>query len=287
MATMTTMTTSDQKSLYPDQVFTYTEVVPEALLLNPAVATIAGEIEGDKPMVRVPYIKTDPVATFVAEGAEIPDGGGMLDEVTLTTGKLALLIQRSNESTTFNMPSQLIAAGVSRAIVNQADAALLTNAKASNSEQQNGPVGLLNIDGLTALTSAATDIVDAVADAKATIGAKGATPTAVIVGYGMEAALRKLKDTTGKALLIDPTRSDALTLHGLPVIVNKAMPDKTLFVVAAAEIVAAAGPVKLNASDAAVFNRDSMQQRATWRIGYKPIHADRLVKITVTEAVGK
>lgn len=287
MANMTTMITSDQKSLYPDQVFTYTEVVPEALLLNPAVATIAGEIEGDKPMVRVPYIKTDPVATFVAEGAEIPDGGGMLDEVTLTTGKLALLIQRSNESTTFNMPSQLIAAGVSRAIVNQADAALLTNAKASDSEQQNGPVGLLNIDGLTALTRAATDIVDAVADAKATIGAKGATPTAVIVGYGMEAALRKLKDTTGKALLIDPTRADALTLHGLPVIVNKAMPDKTLFVVAAAEIVAAAGPVKLNASDAAVFNRDSVQQRATWRIGYKPIHADRLVKITVTEGAGK
>ena len=91
---MTTMTTTDQKSLYPDQVFTYTEVVPEALLLNPAVATMAGEIEGDKPMVRVPYIKTDPVATFVAEGAEIPDGVGMLDEVTLTTGKLALLIQR-------------------------------------------------------------------------------------------------------------------------------------------------------------------------------------------------
>ena len=287
MANMTTMTTTDQKSLYPDQVFTYTEVVPEALLLNPAVATMAGAIEGDKPMVRVPYIKTDPVATFVAEGAEIPDGGGMLDEVTLTTGKLALLIQRSNESASFNMPSQLIAAGVSRAIVNQADAALLTNAKATGSDEQNGPVGLLNIDGVTTATSAPNDIVDAVADAKATIGAKGATPTAVIVGYEMEAALRKLKDTTRKALLIDPTRSDALTLHGLPVIVNKAMPDKTLFVVAAAEIVAAAGPVKLNASDAAVFNRDSVQQRATWRIGYKPIHADRLVKITVTAASGE
>lgn len=282
MADMTTMKTTDQKSLYPDQVFTYTEVVPEALLLNPAVATMAGAIEGDKPMVRVPYIKTDPVATFVAEGAEIPDGGGMLDEVTLTTGKLALLIQRSNESASFNMPSQLIAAGVSRAIVNQADAALLTNAKATGSDEQNGPVGLLNIDGVTTATSAPNDIVDAVADAKATIGAKGATPTAVIVGYEMEAALRKLKDTTRKALLIDPTRADALTLHGLPVIVNKAMPDKTLLVVAAAEIVAAAGPVKLNASDAAVFNRDSMQQRATWRIGYKPIHADRLVKITVS-----
>lgn len=49
----------------------------------------------------------------------------------------------------------------------------------------------------------------------------------------------------------------------------------------------AAGPVKLNASDAAVFNRDSVQQRATWRIGYKPIHADRLVKITVTADAGK
>ena len=282
--TATTHTTEEKlKGLYPDQSFPYKEAVPSALILDPRVSTIAGAIEGDAPVIRVPYVKSDPEAGFVKEGAEIQESDGQLDEVLVRTGKIATIIRQSNESASFSTATELIAAGVSRSIVTKADSAFLTNAKAGSEDEQNGPVGLLNVDGLNVIEATESTLVDSVADAKATIGTNNGTPTAIIVNFKTEATLRKLKDNTKKALLIDPTKADALMLHGLPVIINKAMPDNTMFVVSAAEIIAAVGNVKLAASGDALFSYDSIQRRATWRIGYKPVHADRLAKITITE----
>lgn len=282
---MTVQSTNQLKGLYPDKVFAYTEAVPEALISNPLVATVAGQIEGDAPTVRVPYIKTDPTTGYVKEGEEITDGGGALDEVLINTGKIATIVKQSNESASFDTVSQLIAAGVSRSIVTGADSALLNNPKAEQTDNQNGPVGLLNTSGMVEQQAAeATDVLDAIADAKAAIGGNGGTPTAIIVNHKTEAVLRKLKDANAHALLIDPTKADALTLHGLPVIVNKAMPDLKLFMVSAAEIVAAVGPVSLAASTDALFSSDSTVRRATWRIGAKAIHPDRLAVITIKES---
>lgn len=278
---MATQVTNNLKSLYPDQVFLYTEAVPDALIANPLVATVAGEIEGDAPRVRVPYIKTDPTAGFVKEGADITDGGGELDEVLISTGKIATVVKQSNESASFETASQLIAAGVSRSIVTSADNAFLNNAKSSDIETQDGPVGILNTDGIPVTQTTGEGVVDAVADAKAAIGGNGGIPTAVVCNYATEAILRKLKTTEGKGLLIDPVEAGELSIHGLPVIVNRAMPDKTLLVVSAGEIVAAVGTVNLAVSTDALFTSDSLIRRATWRIGAKVIHANRLAKLTV------
>lgn len=278
---MATQLTNNLKSLYPDQVFVYTEAVPDALIANPLVATVAGEIEGDAPRVRVPYIKTDPTAGFVKEGADITDGGGELDEVLISTGKIATVVKQSNESASFETASQLIAAGVSRSIVTSADNAFLNNAKSEDTDAQDGPVGILNTEGIPATQTTGEGIVDAVADAKAAIGGNGGIPTAIVVNYAVEAILRKLKTTDGRGLLIDPVESGELSIHGLPVIVNRAMPDNTLLVVSAGEIVAAVGTVNLAVSTDALFTSDSLIRRATWRIGAKVIHANRLAKLTI------
>ena len=262
---MATQVTNNLKSLYPDQTFLYTEAVPDALIANPLVATVAGQIEGDAPRVRVPYIKTDPTAGFVKEGADIADGGGELDEVLISTGKIATVVKQSNESASFETASQLIAAG----------------AKSSDVETQDGPVGILNTEGIPATQTTGEGVVDAVADAKAAIGGNGGIPTAVVCNYASEAILRKLKTTEGKGLLIDPVEAGELSIHGLPVIVNRAMPDKTLLVVSAGEIVAAVGTVNLAVSADALFTSDSLIRRATWRIGAKVIHANRLAKLTI------
>ena len=278
---MATQLTNNLKSLYTDQVFVYTEAVPDALIANPLVATVAGEIEGDAPRVRVPYIKTDPTAGFVKEGADITDGGGELDEVLISTGKIATVVKQSNESASFETASQLIAAGVSRSIVTSADNAFLNNAKSEDTDAQDGPVGILNTEGIPATQTTGEGIVDAVADAKAAIGGNGGIPTAIVVNYAVEAILRKLKTTDGRGLLIDPVESGELSIHGLPVIVNRAMPDNTLLVVSAGEIVAAVGTVNLAVSTDAMFTSDSLIRRATWRIGAKVIHANRLAKLTI------
>ena len=276
-----TQTTNDLKGLYPDKSFKYSEAVPSALIVDPRIVTVAGVIEGDAPTIRVPYIKTDPTSGFVAEGAEIADGGGTLDEVLIATGKIATIVRQSNESASFESASQLIAAGVSRSIVTSADTAFLNNTG-------DGPKGILTDTGLIALEATVADntALDAIADAKAKIGANGGTATALVMNHGTEAMFRKMKTSEGLVLLIDPTRGDALTLHGLPVIVNKAMPDNTILVASAAEIVAAVGDVKLTTSDQALFTYDSIIRRATWRIGAKAVHPDRLAKITITDGEG-
>lgn len=197
---MATQVTNSLKSLYPDQVFVYNEAVPDALIANPLVATVAGEIEGDAPRVRVPYIKTDPTSGFVKEGADITDGGGELDEVLISTGKIATVVKQSNESASFETASQLIAAGVSRSIITSADNAFLNNAKNEDTDAQNGPVGILNTEGIPAIQTTGEGIVDAVADAKAAIGGNGGIPTAIVANYAVEAILRKLKTTDGRAL---------------------------------------------------------------------------------------
>lgn len=278
---MATQVTNSLKSLYPDQVFVYNEAVPDALIANPLVATVAGEIEGDAPRVRVPYIKTDPTSGFVKEGADITDGGGELDEVLISTGKIATVVKQSNESASFETASQLIAAGVSRSIITSADNAFLNNAKNDDTDAQNGPVGILNAEGIPATQTTGEGIVNAVADAKAAIGGNGGIPTAIVANYAVEAILRKLKTTDGRGLLIDPVEAGELSIHGLPVIVNRAMPDNTLLVVSAGEIVAAVGTVNLAVSTDALFTSDSLIRRATWRIGAKVIHANRLAKLTI------
>lgn len=278
---MATQVTNSLKSLYPDQVFVYNEAVPDALIANPLVATVAGEIEGDAPRVRVPYIKTDPTSGFVKEGADITDGGGELDEVLISTGKIATVVKQSNESASFETASQLIAAGVSRSIIASADNAFLNNAKNEDTDAQNGPVGILNTEGIPAIQTTGEGIVDAVADAKAAIGGNGGIPTAIVANWAAEAILRKLKTTDGRGLLIDPVEAGELSIHGLPVIVNRAMPDNTLLVVSAGEIVAAVGTVNLAVSTDALFTSDSLIRRVTWRIGAKVIHPNRLAKLTI------
>jgi HK97 family phage major capsid protein len=274
--------TTEQKSLYPDETFDYREAVPSALIANPLVTTVAGMIEGDKPQVRVPFIKTDPTSGFVKEGAVINNGGGELDEVLITTGKIATIVTQSNESASFQTASQLIAAGVSRSIITSADQAFLNNPKATDPAEQNGPVGILNATGITTLSTNADKIVDAIADAKAGIGTNGGTPSAIIVNYATEAILRKLALNSGEKVLGSPSQAGQLTVFDLPVIVNNAMPDSQLFLTSAFEIVAAVGPVQLATSGDALFNSDSLVRRATWRIGAKAIHPDRLALLTIT-----
>jgi HK97 family phage major capsid protein len=278
--------TTNQKGIYSDLVFPYVEAVPDALIVNPAIATVAGIIEGDKPQIRVPYVKTDPSSGFTAEGSEITDGGGVLDEVLVTTGKIATIVTQSNESATFSTASQLIASGVSRSIATSANGAFLTNPIATGSNPQLGSIGLLNTTGmLTPDAVALAGIIDLIADTRAQIETNGGTPTAILVSPLVEAALRKLKDTTGGTYILgNPSQNNALSIFALPVIANKSITANTLLIDSAAEVVAAVGNIHVASSTDAAFTSDSIVRRATWRIGHNVIHPDRLAKLTITAA---
>lgn len=92
-------TTTSNKGAFPDSQFTQpADTIPDAIALNELVATQSVVIDGDAPRVNIPYIDTDPTANVVAEGAEISESEATLNQISVGTHKIAMIIPLSNES---------------------------------------------------------------------------------------------------------------------------------------------------------------------------------------------
>lgn len=100
-------------------------MIPDALILQ--VTTVAGEVEGDEPAVRVAYVQADPTAGFVPEGTDIDPADADLAEVIVQTGKVAVLSKLSNEASKSAEASRLISDSMSRAVIVKANTAFLSN----------------------------------------------------------------------------------------------------------------------------------------------------------------
>lgn len=188
---MTTYTTANtDKAWHPDvQGFIPGEVVPDALILT--TSTLAGQIEGDEPSLRVPFVADDGLATIVAEAAVIPDTNAVFDEVAISTYKVSALGKYSYEALQQPNAAQLILNSLQRAVVNKANLAYLGNAAA--------PTGLLNVAGITNGGVLGTSL-DTLVDAQAGIEAAGGQATDIIASPSFWAAAQKMKSATGSAM---------------------------------------------------------------------------------------
>ena len=119
----TAMTTNSAGAWRPD-VYTFapTDVVPDALILQ--CTTVAGEIEGDEPVMRVAYVDDDD-AQFTAEGDEIPEGEPALAEVLVHTAKVTQLVRLSNEQWSQTNTAAQLSQSVSRAVTRRANLAFV------------------------------------------------------------------------------------------------------------------------------------------------------------------
>ena len=110
MAVISTITTgSDARGLFPDSSFLKPdEVIPDSLALNELFATQTGEITGDTPKMRVPFVSADATAAIVKEGDDITPATPTLDEVAFNTVKFAILTKMSNEAFASNAATNLI-----------------------------------------------------------------------------------------------------------------------------------------------------------------------------------
>lgn len=264
---------SPVKGLYPDQSFTALEVMPEALIFQ--LATIAGEVEGDEPAVRVPYVAADQAAGFVAEGAEITEGAPTLDELVIRTDKVAVLSRTSNEALR-NAPgsSGILSRSLTRAVTNKGNAAFLGNTA--------DPTGLLNVSGVSDGGTLGTNL-DALETVIGLIEAAGGTPTHVVAHPTDWAVIRSLKAGTGSnvPLLGSPAEQTERRVFGLDVVVNPSATAGNLLVTSRESIYAAAGQLNLATSPDLYFNYDSTAIRATWRIGWDVIDPAHLGKVTM------
>lgn len=269
-------TSADLKGLFPDQTFNPGEVIPDSLILK--VGNRVGDIEGDAPSIRVPYIKEDPTLGFVAEGAEIPLGDADLDEVTIHTQKLALLSKMSREASQYTTAEGLVSSSMARAITTQADHFFLTYATA--------PTGLINTPGLVAAGEVTTTL-DTITDAITAIEANGGTASSIIMDPRSWGYLSKLKtgETSAQPLLGAPSASPGRVLFGLPVHTSAQMTPGTGLVVDDSNILTALGGIELAKSDQAYFSSDSIAYRVTMRIGWTLIRPNRLAKFTIPSVI--
>lgn len=271
---MATTTPTGPKGLYPDQTFVAADVVPDALVYQ--LATVAGNIEGDEPALRVPFVAEDPAAGFVPEGNEITPEDPDLDEILVNTGKIAVLTRMSNEAARYPDAADLVATSLSRAVTVKANTALLGNTA--------NPTGLLNVTGIHDGGTLAGDNLDALANAITAVEVAGGTVTDITMDPASWGVLRNLKTQEGSALplLGAPADQADRRLFGVPVTVTPQMATGTVLVSDRTTIVAAVGPLRLAQSDDHYFDSDSIARRVTWRIGWGVVHPTRLARVGVT-----
>ncbi|MCZ0727962.1 phage major capsid protein [Mycolicibacterium iranicum] len=275
MAIQTTPTSP--KAWAPDvTAFVPGDVVPDALILN--TATVVGQIEGDEPAIRVPFVADDGVVGFVAEGAEIPDADQEFDEVVVLTGKVAALGKYSFETLAQPEAARMVVESLSRSVVTKANAAYLGNLEADP-----GPTGLLNTPGIIDVETPIADDLDLLVDAVSFIELDGGTATHIIANPTAWATLSKLKRgaDSNESLVGAGTVAAERALLGLPVLVTPAMPAGALLVVDQSAVIGAQGPVRVARSDDAYFSSDSIGVRVTWRLGWNVQHGSRVAKLTI------
>ncbi|YAL82850.1 phage major capsid protein [Dermacoccaceae bacterium W4C1] len=256
----------------PDTIapFNADDLVGDALIVQ--TASFCGTVEGDAPVVRVPFVSEDPDVSFVAEAAEITAAQPTLAEVLIATRKLATLVRVSREQITFPDAANRIAKSMQRAIVKQADVAYLTDPTA----------GLLNIEDVENAGTLGSDLF-ALTDAVGAIEADGGQATHVLVNPLDWAALAKIPAATGSnaSLLGDAAAAPARQLLGLPVLTSAAVTAGTALVLDKSQVAAAYGQVQLARSEDAFFSSDSIGVRATWRIGWNVVRPARLRTLTI------
>jgi HK97 family phage major capsid protein len=279
MSTETTITSA--KAWAPDVTAVAPEdAVPEALILE--TSTVAGEVEGDAPAVRVQYVD-DASAGFVAEGVAIDEADPDLAEVLVYTGKISQLVRLSREQWRQDNAAALLSESVQRAVTKAANVAYVAQA-APSGPAVTPPAGLLNVSGIVD-GGAVADNLDMLIDLQAQLAGNDGNPTHILLSPTAWANLRKFKDgaTSERSLLGAGTEDTVRSLLNLPVLVSNAVPTDTGLMLDRNAIVSAVGEVMVAQSEHAYFNSDSIGLRCTWRFGANVVHPDRIGKFTVED----
>lgn len=276
---MTITTSTTAKAWSPDIVtLVADDVVPDALILTHS--TVAGQVQGDEPSLRVPYVD-DAAATFTAEGQDIDLAEPDFDEVLVHTAKITQLIKISREQYHQESTAGRLADSARRAITRKANEAFLTQT-APTAPAVAPPAGLVSIPGIEEGSAVDGDL-DALVDLVAALESNGGTPTGIIVDPLAWASLRKFKTGTGSALsILGAGTTDAQKqLLDLPVTVSNALTENSGLVIDRSSVVSAVGSIVIATSEHAYFGADSLALRATWRVGWNVVRPDRIGTFTV------
>jgi HK97 family phage major capsid protein len=259
------------------------DVIADALILQ--CSTKAGNVEGDAPAVRVPYVSLEDQPEFVPEGDEIDEADPDDTEVVIYTGKVAVLVPVSREQWGQEEVASLLSDAVKDALVRKTNRAFLSQS-APVGPATTPPAGIVNQSIETLLTDVETAAsLDPFIDAIAHIEAAGGSASHILMHPLGWAQVQKLKLTTDSNASLVGAGTDSATrqLLNVPVLVDKDAPVNGALVLDRKAILSVYGNVQVATSDDYYFNRDSRALRATFRFGARVANADRVVLVPLTD----
>lgn len=233
---------------------------------------------------RIPKLTADATAAWVAEGAEITPSDPTVSELTVTPSKVAGLTVLSSElaaDSSNPAAANLIGNSLVNDVANQIDAAFFGNTTT------NGPSGLGSITPTAVDAGTAYTSLDPFAEAISQLQQKGSRATAFLVNPTLALVLAQLKEDSTislKPLLQpDPTQPGKQLVFGVPLVVNKHVPDDTVWAVDASRIVVVMrSDTSVETSDQVYFTSDRIAVRTTCRIGFGFPYEAGLVKISLS-----
>lgn len=220
--------------------------------------------------IRLPAVVTDPSASYVAEGAEIPVSDAVLTESTATPKKVAALSVISSELANDSSPAalQVVGDGITRDVRRVLDASFFGNTTAQ------GPNGLGSLTTSVASNGGTWANLDSFEAAKANAENLFTEVTAFVAAPATILALSTLKEyaaaQSNRALLqSDPTQPTSRQISGVPLYSSPAVAADIVWALPRQHVLFIVRQGATLVSDSSVmFTSDRVALRCTMRATY-------------------
>lgn len=273
---MSTLAASGGPVLSPESV--------QALVIRPLIAEsvatqISSTVTTTSNQTRFPIVNTDPSTGWTAEGAEISPSDPDVDELVVTPKKLAGLTILSNELVNDSDPSalQVVGDGLVRDLRTRLDAAYF------GTTVLNGPDGIQNLAGVTAVTGGTVTNLDPFAEAISKAEVVGQQITSWVAHPNTVLTLMRLKDEadSNRPLLgTDPSVPTRRTVLGIPLFsAPGCSPNYIWGIPRATSFVVIRLPASVEVDRSVKFTSDQTAVRCILRVGFGWPHPASVVRI--------
>lgn len=275
--TLVTALSGSTHGLLPDEIG---QLVVEPVRSTSVAMQVAGGVSTISHEYRVPIVKADAGASWVAEGAEITADDAAFDELVVVPSKIAGLSIISRELAEDSSPTAQTAVGegLAQSIASGIDAAFFGHVAAP------APAGLGALTGVQEVdTSGTIANTDPFAEALSKAETVGVTTTSFVAHPNTVLALSKVKKQTGSnepLLGYDASQPTRRQILGVPLIPSPAAAVGDIWAIPQSKtLIVLRDGVRLEVDRSRYFESDRVGVKATMRIGFAFPHPAAIVRL--------
>ncbi len=277
--TLLTSVTGGTHGLLPDEIgaLVTQPVRRMSVALNPMVATVVATLDHE---YRLPIVKGDAGAAWIAEGTEIAASDADFDELIVRPQKVGGLSIISRELAEDSSPSAqaIVGEGLAQSIATKVDNAFFGDSVV------NGPSGLLSLTGVqTVDTGGAITNTDPFAEALSLAETVGAQITAFIAHPTTVLQMSRVKKQAGSnepLLGYDASQPTQRQVLGVPLGSHPGVGVGDIWAIPSAKVFAVLrDDVRLEVDRSRYFESDRVGIKATLRIGFAFPHPAAIVRL--------